>query len=224
MTTKQLYYALMGGLCLIVVAMFGSAYGINKLLEEKSSKLVTLKTNQAALTQQQTQLIQMKKDIVTYNSLYDISRIIVPQSKDQTETVRQIVGLAARNGVTLQSITFPASSLGAGTSSLGVSTTGSSGAAAAPVVAGASSNPALSQLQKIANIPGVYDLPIQVVSSNDPNHMAGYSQVIKFLSSLEQNRLTAQVSSIDLQPDAQNPSRLSFTLSLDIFINPEVTK
>lgn len=223
MTSKRLYWILIGALGLIVVAMLGSAYGINSLLEAKSNKLVGLKASQAALAQEQTQLIQMKKDIVTYNNLYDISRLIVPQSKDQTETVRQIVGLAAQNGVTLQAISFPASSLGAGNSPLGVtkSTVGSGSAAPA---AGITSNPALSQLQKIANIPGVYDLPIQVVSSTDPSHMASYKQVINFLSSLEQNRLTAQVSSIDLQPDAQNPSRLSFTLNLDIFINPTVSR
>jgi hypothetical protein len=226
MTSKRLYFVLLGLLCLVVISVAGGSYAINAALEKQSNKLVSLKAKQQSLQQEQTQLTQMKKDILDYNNLYKISQLIVPESKDQTETVRQIVNLAKQSGVTLQSITFPASSLGTGTSPLALNTEQSAtpGTAATPI-AGTTviANPALSQLVPIAHIPGVYDLQVEVASATDPAYQSTYPQVIHFLSALEQNRLTAQVSQIDLQPNSQNSNVLSFTLNLDIFIKPGST-
>lgn len=222
MTSKRTYFVLLGLIVLLVVGIVGGAYGLNHVLEAKSDKLVGLKTKQQALAQEQVQLKQMKKDIVTYNGLYQISQVIVPQSKDQTETVRQIVNLAKQNDIILQSITFPASSLGTGTNPQAISSgpTAPGTTSAAPSGTAVSSNPTLSQLEPIAHIPGVYDLQVEVASATDPDFLATYPELISFLSSLEQNRLTAQVSSIDIQPNEANRSHLSFTLNLNIFIKP----
>jgi hypothetical protein len=226
MTSKRLFFVLVGVLFLLVLGIAGGTYEINGLLVKKSDNLLSLKAKQLSLDQDKTQLIQMKKDIVTYNNLYQISQVIVPQNKDQTETVRQIVNLAKQSGVNLQSITFPASSLGTGASSLALNTTTTPGStpAPAPSSAGLSTNPALSQLTPIAHIPGVYDLQIEITSATDPAFLATYPQVISFLSGLEQNRLTAQVSSIDLVPSSTARDKLSFTLNLNIFIKPGTTK
>jgi hypothetical protein len=217
--SKKLNRLLAGLLAVLIISIFGITYAINGLLEHQSGRLVTFKTRLTALTQEQTQLTQLKKNITTYNDLYHISRIVVPQSKDQTEAVRQIVDLAAANHVYLASISFPPSNLGTTASPVG----SAGGAATTPTSATPTVNSAttaLSQLKPVPNIPGVYDLDIGIVSASDTNHLATYPQMIGFLSGLEQNRLTAQVSSISIVPSSQDPSHLSFNLNLDIYIKP----
>jgi hypothetical protein len=98
----------------------------------------------------------------------------------------------------LSSITFPTSTLGS-------------------ISAGAS-NPNLTQLLPVAGISGVYEL--QITITQDSSSRIPYSQFITFLSKLEQNRRTAQVSSITVQPDAQHPNNVAFTLIINEFIKP----
>jgi hypothetical protein len=214
MTPKQAYFGLLGILALLVCGLLGGAYGVNSLMEKQSHQLVSLKTQLAGLNQQQTELTTAKNDIAKYSPLYNIAKVIVPESKDQAETVREIVNLAADNGVSLASITFPSSSLGAS----------SSGAAASPAIttpsASKSGSSSLSQLVPVATLPGVYSLPITVSSSNDTGKQATYPQLIGFLSALENNRKTALVSNVNIVPNTQNHSLLSFTLALNIYIKP----
>jgi len=208
MNTKRVYYMMLGVVCLLVIALFGSAYGVQKLLAGQSTDMLHQKAHLVALTQEQTQLAQAKNDIKTYTSLYNISKTIVPQTKDQTQAVRQIVKLADENSVKLQSITFPASSLGN-------AATGATNAAPATVH---SSTTTLSQLAPVKNIPGVYMLQLTITS--DATHYATYPQLISFLSSLEQNRQTAIVSTISISPSPDNHSLFSFIITLSIYIKP----
>jgi len=221
MTSKRLYFILLGTLGISIVLIIVGAYGANSTLEKRANNLLGLKAQQTALTNEQTQLAEMKKDITKYTNLYQIAQAIVPQSKDQTETVRQIVNLASVNNITLSSITFPASSLGTGTSSLNL---GTSSTPTEPTSALEDTSPTLSQLTPIKNIPGVYALQIELASSTTLGTLATYPELIGFLSALEQNRLTAQVSSIDIEPDQTARSQLSFTLDLNIFIKPGTSK
>jgi len=47
-----------------------------------------------------------------------------------------------------------------------------------------------------------------------------YASFINFLSALEHNRRTAQISAITLQPSTNNPNLLAFTLTLNEYIKP----
>src|SRR6185312_1705874 len=153
MNSKRAYYLMCGLVVLFVVAIIGGAYEINGVLGKQSSNLVNAKAKLTALSQEQVELAQAKKDIATYSDLYKISRVVVPESKNQTETVRQIINLATANGVTIQQISFPPSTLGNSPNGAKTSTT-------TPATVGPSAttgtNPSLSQLQKVINIPGGY--------------------------------------------------------------------
>lgn len=212
MNAKQTFFVLNALLVLLVVAIIGGAYGIQGLLSSHSKELVNYKAKALALDVEQTQLVQAKKDIQKYSELYKIAKTVVPESKNQAEAVRQIVKLAEANKIGLQSISFPTSSLGNSTAS----PTAPASAAGPSATGGASAS--LSQLTPVKNIPGVYDLKLIVTSSQDG--AVTYSQLIKFLDSLEKNRLTALVSSISIQPDADNRNNFSFNLTLDIYIKP----
>lgn len=202
MSAKRLYYLLLGGIGLSILALLGSVYVANMLLHNQGKRLSEAKLRGMVLDEKQQQLIKAKADIVKYRPLADTAKHIVPQDKDQAQTIREIVNIASANGIKLGAITFPNSSLG-GTSG----TANTSGRSAL-----------LSQLKPVKNIPGVYSLDITIQS--DPSSPSQYDRFLSFLDALEHNRRTALVNGISLQPDTSNPGRLSFTLNLSEHIKP----
>ncbi len=212
MNSKKLYYILVGSIALLVIALIGGAYAADSLLTKQADELLAVRSKSDALEVKQQQLTKAKSDITKYRSLANIARSIVPQDKDQAQTVREIVKLADENGIKLGSITFPSSTLGAAVAPPVKPVEGDTTVAPKP--------PALpqSQLKIVPTIPGVFDLAITVQS--DSTSPAGYSQFIDFLADLENNRRTAIVSGINLTPDAKDPSRISFTLDINEYITP----
>ncbi len=222
MNSKRLHTILIAALVLLFIGLLGGAYGVNKLLVSETDNLLVLKAKSQALTQEQTSLNKAKKDAQRYENLNKIAQAVVPQDKNQAEAVRQIVNIAAANGVTLAAINFPASTLG---NLPGGATTPAAGAApaasAAPAAAAsaASSKTAnLSQLTALKNIPGVYQLPITI--NNDSAHPVQYANFINFLNALEHNRRTSQVQTISIQPDSKNRGNITFSLTLNEYIKP----
>lgn len=217
---KRLYFVLAAVIVLLLVGLVAGAYGVNNLLTGRANKLTSLKAKSLALNQEQLSLVAAKKELRTYASLEKITQSVVPEDKDQAQTVRQIVDIAAANNVSLGTINFPSSTLGTGSAlgSAGGSTgTAVSTAPAAPINPN-SSTVKLSQLVPVKNIPGVYDLLISIQA--DPNKPVKYTALINFLSALEHNRRTAQISTISLQPKTDNPSLLSFNLTLNEYVKP----
>ncbi len=223
MNSKQLFYSLVGLSVFCLIAIIGGTMGLNNMLVKQAQPLLSSKASYLSLQTQQTELTQAKKDIQTYSNLYGISKTVVPQSKNQTEAVRQITNIAGQDGVTVQSITFQPSTLGNTLS--GAPSTAPAAGTSVPISAG--TNPTLSQLQKVPGIPGVYAMQLTVQSSSDPTKLASYQQLINFLSSLEQNRLTASVSNISIQPSttviSDQKGIFQFSLVLNIYINPRAS-
>ena len=207
MNSKRVFYLMAGSLVLLVAAIVGCTYLGSTMLAGKAKSLSDLKVQDAVLTAEQTSLIKAKKDVAKYAPLETIAKSVVPQDKDQAETVREIVKIASDSGIQLSAINFPASTLGAATGALGSSTV-------APK-AGASN---LTQLTPVKSTPGLYVMPITV--SQDSTSPVSYSKFIDFLGRLEQNRRTAQVTSIVLQPSTTDHNLLTFTLTLQKYIKP----
>lgn len=213
MNSKRTYSLMLATVGLLVLAIFGGAYASKQILTTKSMNLVTLKAELEGYNQQRLSFIQAKKDIQTYDELYNIAKVIVPENKNQAETVRQIVKLAQNNSVKIGSISFPTSTLGNGAAA--TSTQPTLGLRTPTVTAG---NPDLSQLTAVVGSAGVYVLQINVAS--DSSQPASYPQLISFLSALENNRLTAEVTSVNITPDSTVSDRFSFTLDLNTYIKP----
>lgn len=216
MNSKRMYYLLLSLIGLLFVGLIAGAYGANSLLTTQATNLTQLKAKSKALDKEQQQLILAKKQLAANADLNAIVTKVVPQDKDQAEAVREIVNIADANSIVLGSITFPASSLG--TSALPTGGVGANSSAKPFSSGGASKTSALSQLLPVKNIPGVYDLQITV--QGDPNTAVPYSQLLGFLSDLEHNRRTAQVSTITIEPDKKNPKLITFSLTLDEYIKP----
>ncbi|MBC7546156.1 hypothetical protein H7171_00240 [Candidatus Saccharibacteria bacterium] len=215
MSSKRLYQLLLASSLLLTLAIFGAAYKINGILEDKSRNLVALKATSAGLDLQKASLVKAKKDIANYTDIYNIAKVVVPENKNQAEAVRQIVNLAGANGVKIGSITFPTSSLGTSPAS-GAGAT--SNTLATPRSTTVDPRAALSQLTPVLGAPGVYVLAISV--NSDSKSPSSYPQLISFLAALEQNRSTAEVTTVNITPDSTMPDHFSFTLSLNAYIKP----
>lgn len=209
MSAKQTFRILLASVVVLLIAIVAGAYGTTKFLSGRSQNLAGLKAKNNQLISQQIQLTKDKQDIAAYKPLSDIAKSIVPQDKDQAEAVREIVNIAQASGISLAQISFP-------TSTLGGTNTATPGATSAP--AKPTANSSLSQLTPVKGISGVYNL--QIVIQNSTQNPVPYSAFLGFLSRLENNRRTSQVTGISLQPNASNPSLLSFTLIVNEYIKP----
>lgn len=205
MNSKKLYFTLLGCLTLLGIAIIAGVFEANTLLQKQAGNLAAKKALSSALDAEQIQLAKDKKDILSYSDLNTVAKTIVPQDKDQAEAIRQIVKIAEENNVPrLSSVTFLASTLGGTGTSSGAS--------------GSSAKNTLTQLTPVKGISGVYTLPITVtVTQADA---VPFSSFIKFLHGLEQNRRTAQVSSISITPTSANPNNVAFNLIIDEYIKP----
>lgn len=216
MNSKRVYYGMISLICLLCVGLFVGAYATNKLMASRAHTLTALKAKSQALNQEQAGFKVAQENVKKYASLEQIAKSVVPQDKSQAQAVRQLVNIAAANGIALGSITFPASTLGSGVA--GSSGAGTASATTPPASASASTNAKdkLSQLTPVTGIPGVYQLTITIDSARP----VPYSQLINFLSGLEHDRRTAQVTSIVIQPGSDHSSNLEFTLTLNEYIKP----
>lgn len=211
MNSKKFYYLLVAIIVLLAVGTIGGAYLADGMFRKESESLMTQKALSQSLSDKQQQLIKDKRDVKKYADLNDVAKAIVPQDKDQAQTVREISNLAKQSGIPrLTSITFPTSQLGAkATAAATPSTTTKTPAKV---------NNNLTQLTPVPGIPGVYSLQItvQLVEKD----AVSYTTFIRFLEKLEQNRRTAQVSNISVIPSKDNPNLVSFTLNIDEYIKP----
>jgi hypothetical protein len=215
MTSKRYFYIMLAVLVLLLGLIIGATIGGNVLLKKQSEKLISLKSENLSVEQQQTALIQAKKDVERYSEIEKITRSVVPQDKDQAKTVREIVKIAGENRIPIKSISFETSTLGDAkpvtpTPAPAVGSEG--GTPAAPATP---KQPAVSQVKPVEGIPGVYSLEIQVASAGE----VSYQNFLKFLESLEKNRRTAHVSSISIEP-SDDGRTLEFNLTLNAYVKP----
>lgn len=197
LNSKLVHYILCMLAVLILVACAGGAKLVVGLLQKQANNLVSLKAKGQALQEEQSNLTVAKKEVSKYSTLEKIAETIVPQDKDQAETVREIVNIAAASNIKLTSISFPTSSLGQ---------------------PGVSKTVAYSQLTPVKGISGVYLLPINVDDS-DAADATSYNSFYNFLSQLEQNRRTSQVTNLSIQP-ITGGGLINFSLTINEYIKP----
>lgn len=210
MSSKKVFFIMLGSLGLLAVLILACVVLGNNLLHKQSDKLLSLKLDNQVIEAQQTALVQANKDLQKYAELKSIAKQVVPQDKDQARATREIVSIAEQSGIQISSITFPASTLGQAAPK--PTTSDDSSGTPKPVTS------PVTQVKPVDGIKGLYQLDITIVS--DTTKPATYAKLVNFLSRLEQNRRTAQVSQISIQPDSLNRSGLNFTLTITVYIKP----
>ncbi|HET7528974.1 MAG TPA: hypothetical protein VFJ84_01960 [Candidatus Saccharimonadales bacterium] len=214
MNSKNLRWLLIASLALSVIVFLGAVMlGLSALTHE-SQNMAGLKAKSQATNEELLNLEQSKKDVEKYSYFKEVAQTVIPKDKDQAKAVLDIFQFAQDANIRIQSITFPASSLGGRTSA----------AKAQDATSSSASSAAITQAKPVSGIPGLYSLPLtitpQTSSTLPPNLVVTYPKILKFLKSIENNRRTAQITSLVIQPPTEVGKSLSFTLTINIFIKP----
>lgn len=201
LTSFRVFVLLCGASVLLIVAAVGLTYGASKMLASQGEALTEAKIDDAAARGRQDNLLRAQGNIAEYEELYAIARGVLPQEKDQVRTVREILNLAAENGITLTGITFPASTLGS-TQKNNTSTT----------------KVDVTQLTPVKGVSGLYVMPITVAAGG--GNPSRYTNVMGFVQALQSNRRTANIVSISATPDNEDRSLISFSIIINAYIRP----
>jgi hypothetical protein len=205
--TRLIMFASLGILFVMFIATISVG---SSILAQKSKKMVALKLQSSVLDSQLTSLAQAKKDVSQYAYFNEVAETVIPSDKDQAQTVLDIFQLAEQSGIMIQSITFPASTLG------------TSGASAT-----SSSTKAISQAKSVEGIKGLYSVELNITplsgAQTPTDKMVTYAKFLDFLGRIESNRRTAQITQVNIQPISNGGDLsqfINFTLTINIFIKP----
>lgn len=230
MKAKSAYYALLGTMALVIVASIGAVVYANHWLKTRTSSLISLKTETIKLQQERATYLRAKVLLEKYKDVNTTLQKIIPKSKDQANAVSELLAIAKDDDIVLNSITFPSSDLGAKTTTKTTVTPSTTTAtpSAAPTTAPTPAAPAVTQGKTVDGISGILGIAVNVSNITRVGGAAAdgikYDQVINFLKSLERNRRTMQVTSVQIQPikDAKTGAITGYglTLTLNIFVKP----
>lgn len=222
MSSKKVFYILIAGFGLTVCLVVASIVVADLLLHKQANKLVDLKLQNKVVEQQQVSLLQAKKDVEKYSDLDKIAKQIIPQDKDQARATREILNIANAAGIKLGNISFPASTLGQTPPKQATTDTSNTNSktstSTTPSTPAAPATPSITQVKPVDGLQNVYQFDITVTS--DTANPVSYTRLVDFLNRLEQNRRTAQVTQISIQPDSLNRNALNFNLTITLYIKP----
>lgn len=200
MNSKKMYFILLGLIIGITAAGSFGAYTGNALLQKKSDELAGLKLEQYSNQIDQNIALRANEKVEEYKDVIELVQTVIPQDKDQAQTIAEILQIANEAGVSLNGFTF----------------TGSSLDAAQPKKLKEGTPKPISQLTPVTGLGGIYAMEVNTSSSSSVE----FSNFIMFLQKLENNRRTAQVSSLSITPSAEIPDHVSFNLTLTLYIKP----
>lgn len=216
MNSKKMYFIMIGLLVLVIGALLATVVMGDRFLKKQSDKLFAARLDQMSLNEQQTALTKAKRDLEKYSGLLNVAKGIVPQDKNQAQAVREIVQFANESGVGIESISYDDSSLGQSSST---ATTGASGSQPAATTTPATQSSPVTQAKPVSGMPGVYSVPIEIVSTKESTQ---FSNFVTFLSKLENNRRTAQVKKISITTGATTSGKeyINFSLTVNNYVKP----
>lgn len=211
-TRLVLVSALVGTSLVFFIIVFAGL----SILSAKSQKLMQLKLRSKTADAQSSNLAVSKKQVEQYAYFNDIAKSVLPSDKDQAQAVLDIFNLANQSGIAIASITFPASNLGAK-----VAVPAPKNAATAPPAS------AISQAKPVEGIAGLYSLELtispQTGTGVPDTKTVTYPKLLDFLSRIEHNRRTAQITQVNIQTQDSGSSPgqfINFTMTINIFIKP----
>lgn len=218
MSQNRLRLFLLSTLAGSTVLFFIVVAGGLSILSSESQKLVDLKLRSKTADAQAANLSASKKQVQQYAYFNDIAKTVLPSDKDQAQSVLDIFSLADQSGIAIANITFPASSLG---NKVAPASGSSNNAATTPTAK------VISQAKPVEGIPGLYSLELTITPQTGTGmpdaKRVTYSKFLDFLSSIEHDRRTAQITQVNIQPQSSDsgPGQfINFTMTINIFIKP----
>jgi len=221
MDSKKLRLVLLGLLGLGAIAFVTILFIGTSALDAKSKSLIKLKLEDKTAEAQLASLAIAKKDVEAYAYFKDVAKTVIPNDKNQAQAVLDIIQLANAAGINIESITFPASTLGSAAAAAAAAQTTPTNAQSA------SAKSVLSQAKAVEGISGLYAVELTISPESGgqvpADKQVTYAKFLDFIKKLENNRRTAQITQISILPsgDESGPSgQISFSLTINIFIKP----
>lgn len=222
MNSQKFRLVLLGVFGACVIAFLALCVLGLSALGNESKKVVDLKLKNQTADSQLTNLAVSKQEVEKYSYFKTVASTVIPNDKNQAEAVLEIFQLADQSGINIQSITFPTSSLGLKTGApVAPSTTSPS--SSSPIVP--STQKIISQSTPVTGIPGLYSVQLTITpesgSQLSTERQVTYPKMLDFLSRIENNRRTAQITQVNIQPlGGSGGSQINFSLIVNIFIKP----
>ncbi len=207
-----------------LVLSFGILYYAVAWLTKSSEELTQLRTDTLLAEKKRDSIEEAQRILRGSAENAAILSQVLPTDKDQAHLISQLNSLASQANIQLDSIGFPASTLGnqtprpattpqQNTTSDGTATTQTTTPAAPKTI---------SQATPVKEIPGVYSIEVTLgsIRSKDADRGLRYDEMINFLRLLERNQRTIQTRSISIGQTATDSGEIRFTLdvSLSVFI------
>lgn len=224
MNAKRFNMIMIGVFVLLVAACIGLTVYANIWLTERSKQLTGTKLDTLALEQKQRAAQKAQAELLENQETIAMLEKIVPKSKDQANTLAELLTIAKETGVLINSITFPSSELGTVAKP---TTTAATGDAAATTPA-QPATPSVTQAKPVDGISGLLGVAVTLSQIDRQGGESGsgitYDQMIRLIEAIEKNRRTMQIKTLQIQP-LQDPSGngiggYSLTMSLNIYVKP----
>ena len=229
MNAKRFYRIMLGLFGLLIVGSVALTVYANSWLKSRSQTLVDTKLEIDLLEKRQQYTQKEAVELTKYKDIVNVLDEIIPKDKDQARAIAELQKIADDIGVGIGSITFPASDLGTKAAKVVVTPAPAAGSSAAaqatPTPAPAA--PSVTQAKPVEGISNVLGIEVSLAQIDKLGGIAGsgmsYNQLISFLESLEKNRRTMQVKTLQIQPVVdtnQNITGYAASVTLNIFVKP----
>lgn len=223
-------------LVIFVIGIAGSVWLVqyaSTWLTESSVELTSLRSEVDQLEQKRTSLEDAKLTLNIEQRAVDTLAKVIPTDKDQARIVRELYKIAEQSGLSIDSVGFPASTLGNQTAPVArpappPATTGSDAPttpSTSPTEAPAPAPPkSISQATPVKDIPGVQSIDLTIGTINSvtlpPATGVRYSEMIAFMKLIERNQRTIQIRSLGIgQGEVVNgEATFNLDIALTIFI------
>lgn len=218
MTPKRIYYLLLGVLVLLIIGVGASLYFTNQLMQNKASELRQADLDNQVADKKLKLLQNAKKELTDNANIQKAIDEALPKTKNQADVVAQLYSMAADSNIKISSITFPASTLGekkaapsSSTDSKPDTSTNNSPSSATTGTSGA------TQTKPVSGITGVSSVDVALTFAPTSGESISYSDMLKFLSLVEQNRRTMLINTLQISPDVKNGG-VNFSINLKLFV------
>lgn len=199
-------------LILLITVLISSViltnYGLS-LYKTKAAKIVATKLEIEELNAKRERAINQKNELAKNQKNIELLEKVVPKTKDQALAIAEILKIADENNIEIGSFSFPSSELGKNVSA-----------------AKDASSQKITQTKPVEGISGLFAIETTISNFNRKGTASGsgisYDQLLNVLGSIEKNRRTMQISSIQIQPvlKANQISGYSPTLTINLFVKP----
>lgn len=198
----------------------------NSWLTQTSVELSTLRNEVATLDAKRSVLENAQRVLKDNESNIATASRVLPSDKDQARIIKEIYAIAELSNVQLESVGFPASTLGTQTTPKPTAPAASteSDSASAQQTTPKEAPKTVSQATPLKDIPGVQgiELSLGAINSRDlaANSGVRYDEMITFIRLLERNQRTIQLKSIGIVQNREIDGEKTYNLdiSLTIFI------